>query len=65
MKKCKKPCKGQKYQEGARVRSLRPVDGAAAGQVVGASRKRTGWCYSVLLDKGRVVLRAGDELEAC
>ena len=64
MKKTKKPGRGRKFDEGSQVRSLRVQDEGATGVVIGMSKKRTGWCYSVFFDGWyKAALRQEDELE--
>ena len=64
MKKCRKPGRGQRFGEGAQVRSLRPGDNGAAGTVVKASRKRGGWAYTIFFDGWyRLAEREEAELE--
>ena len=65
MKKTKKPGRGRKFDTGYQVRSLRPQDDGATGVVIGLTKKRSGWCYTVFFDGWyRAVTRQEEELEA-
>lgn len=64
MKKMKKPGRGRKFDEGSQVKSLRPQDDGATGVVIGLSKKKQGWEYTVFFDGWyRAATRKENELE--
>ena len=64
MKKTKKPARGRKFNEGSMVRSLKPQDDGATGVVIGMSKKKNGWQYTVFFDGAyKAVVRNEEELE--
>ena len=64
MRKARKPGRGRKFNEGSRVRSLRVQDDGATGVVIGLSKKRNGWHYTVFFDGWyKAAVRHEDELE--
>jgi len=64
MKKLKKPGRGRKYDEGSRVRSVRPQDDGSVGTVIGLTKKKDGWHYTVFFDGWyKAATRKEDELE--
>lgn len=64
MKKLKKPARGRKFDEGTMVRSLREQDDGATGVVIGMSKKKNGWQYTVFFDGWyKAATRSEAELE--
>lgn len=64
MKKTKKPARGRKFNEGSMVRSLKPQDDGATGVVIGMSKKKNGWQYTVFFEGWyKAATRSEDELE--
>lgn len=64
MKNTKKPARGRKFDEGAMVRSLRAQDEGATGVVIGLSKKKNGWVYTVFFDGWyKAATRSEAELE--
>ena len=64
MKRTKKPARGRKFNEGSMVRSKKPQDDGATGVVVGMSKKKNGWLYTVFFEGWyKVTTRSEDELE--
>ena len=65
MKNLKKPARGRKFDEGSQVRSLREQDEGATGVVIGLSKKKHGWEYTVFFDGWyKAATRKEAELEA-
>lgn len=64
MKKTKKSARGRKFNEGSMVRSLKPQDDGATGVVIGMSKKKNGWQYTVFFEGWyKAATRSEDELE--
>lgn len=64
MKKLKKPARGRKFEEGSQVRSLRQQDDGATGVVIGMSKKKNGWEYTVFFEGWyKAATRRENELE--
>ena len=64
MKKLKKPARGRAFNEGCMVRSKRESDDGATGVVVGMSKKKNGWVYTVFFEGWyKVATRGEEELE--
>ena len=64
MKKLKKAARGRMFNEGCRVKSLRPQDDGSTGVVIGVSKKKNGWVYTVFFDGWyKAATRAEDELQ--
>lgn len=64
MKKLKKPAKGRKFNEGSMVKSKKPQDDGATGVVIGMSKKKSGWVYTVFFEGWyKAATRSEDELE--
>lgn len=64
MKKLKKTARGRKFEEGSQVRSLRQQDDGATGVVIGMSKKKNGWEYTVFFEGWyKAATRRENELE--